>query len=152
MFAGTDILKAATISGAMVMGLAPVFLFYGFTGFSPWSCHLSFWTGLGLGVLLAVVRFTPTLHRFSELEAWRVVFPRAARSVATRSVASLYVRTGNASTDRGKAAIPGSVAVPARKFMQRWGLFSIRPPRDAVRGRRWGILQPSAPETYSPVR
>ena len=54
MFAGTDILKATTISGTMVMGLAPVFLFYGFTSFSPWSFHLSFWTGLGLGVLLAV--------------------------------------------------------------------------------------------------
>lgn len=54
MFAGTDILKATTISGTMVMGLAPVFLFYGFTKWSPWSFHLSFWTGLGLGVLLAV--------------------------------------------------------------------------------------------------
>lgn len=54
MFAGTDILKATTISGTMVMGLAPVFLFYGFTKWSPWSFHLSFWTGLGLGVLLAL--------------------------------------------------------------------------------------------------
>lgn len=53
MFAGTDILKATTISGAMVMGLAPVFLFYGFTRWSPWSFHLSFWTGFGLGILLA---------------------------------------------------------------------------------------------------
>ena len=31
----------------------PVFLFYGFTRWSPWSFHLSFWTGLGLGLLLA---------------------------------------------------------------------------------------------------
>lgn len=54
MFAGTDILKATTISGTMVMGLAPVFLFYGFARWSPWSFHLSFWTGLGLGVLLTV--------------------------------------------------------------------------------------------------
>ena len=54
MFAGTDILKATTISGTMVMGLAPVFLFYGFTRWSPWSFHLSFWTGLGLGGLLAM--------------------------------------------------------------------------------------------------
>jgi Na+/proline symporter len=54
MFAGTDILLATTISGTMVMGLAPVFLFYGFTRWSPWSFHLSFWTGLGLGVLLSV--------------------------------------------------------------------------------------------------
>ncbi|WP_166253189.1 sodium:solute symporter family transporter [Marinobacter salicampi] len=54
MFAGTDILKATTISGTMVMGLAPVFLFYGFTQWSPWSFRLSFWTGIGLGLLLAV--------------------------------------------------------------------------------------------------
>lgn len=54
MFAGTDILAATTISGTMVMGLAPVFLFYGFTRWSPWSFHLSFWTGLALGVALAV--------------------------------------------------------------------------------------------------
>ncbi|MDX1800440.1 MAG: sodium:solute symporter [Marinobacter sp.] len=53
MFAGTDILKATTISGTMVMGLAPVFLFYGFTRWSPWSFHLSFWTGVALGLLLA---------------------------------------------------------------------------------------------------
>jgi len=54
MFAGTDILAATTISGTMVMGLAPVFLFYGFTRWSPWSFHLSFWTGLALGLALAV--------------------------------------------------------------------------------------------------
>ncbi|WP_339800751.1 sodium:solute symporter [uncultured Marinobacter sp.] len=54
MFAGTDILKATTISGTMVMGLAPVFLFYGLTRFSPWSFHLSFWTGIGLGVCMTV--------------------------------------------------------------------------------------------------
>ena len=54
MFAGTDILKATTLSGTMVMGLAPVFLFYGFTRWSPWSFHLSFWTGLTLGLLLAL--------------------------------------------------------------------------------------------------
>lgn len=54
MFAGTDILKATTISGTMVMGLAPVFLFYGFTRWSPWSFHLSFWTGIALGLGLAL--------------------------------------------------------------------------------------------------
>ena len=54
MFAGTDILAATTISGTMVMGLAPVFLFYGFTRWSPWSFHLSFWTGLLLGIAFAL--------------------------------------------------------------------------------------------------
>ncbi|MAA65418.1 MAG: sodium:solute symporter [Alteromonadaceae bacterium] len=54
MFAGTDILKATTVSGTMVMGLAPVFLFYGFTRWSPWSFHLSFWSGIVLGLMLAM--------------------------------------------------------------------------------------------------
>lgn len=54
LFAGTDILKATTISGTMVMGLAPVFLFYRFTRWSPWSFHLSFWSGIALGTLLAL--------------------------------------------------------------------------------------------------
>lgn len=54
MFAGTDILKATTISGTMVIGLAPVFLFYRFTAWSPWSFHLSFWSGITLGTLLAL--------------------------------------------------------------------------------------------------
>lgn len=54
LFAGADILAATTISGTMVMGLAPVFLFYRFTQWSPWSFHLSFWAGLLLGTLLAL--------------------------------------------------------------------------------------------------
>jgi Na+/proline symporter len=51
MIAGTDILKATTISGTMVMGLAPVFLFASRVGYSPLSFHLAFWTGIALGVL-----------------------------------------------------------------------------------------------------
>jgi solute:Na+ symporter, SSS family len=57
MFAGTDILKATTISGTMVIGLAPVFLLAGFTRpgtrAAAWSFHLAFWTGMALGLLLA---------------------------------------------------------------------------------------------------
>lgn len=51
MIAGTDILKATTISGTMIIGLAPIFLFSGRVGYSPMSFHLPFWTGIGLGVL-----------------------------------------------------------------------------------------------------
>ena len=54
MIAGTDILKATTVSGTMVMGLAPVFLMAGFTRYSPISFHLSFWTGIVLGVLFTL--------------------------------------------------------------------------------------------------
>lgn len=50
MVAGTDILKATTISGTMVMGLAPIFLFSGCVRYSPLSFHLAFWTGIGLGL------------------------------------------------------------------------------------------------------
>lgn len=53
MFLGTDILKATTVSGTMVMGLAPVFLLAPWVRHSPWSFHLSFWTGLAIGVLQA---------------------------------------------------------------------------------------------------
>jgi hypothetical protein len=52
MFFGTDILAATTISGTMVMGLAPVFLLQRFVRYSPASFHLSFWPGVALGLLL----------------------------------------------------------------------------------------------------
>jgi Na+/proline symporter len=54
MIAGTDILKATTISGTMVMGLAPVFLLSPLVRYSPWSFHLAFWPGVVLGILLAI--------------------------------------------------------------------------------------------------
>ena len=53
MIAGTDILKATTLSGTMVMGLAPVFLLHRWVDRSPWSFHLSFWTGMIIGLALA---------------------------------------------------------------------------------------------------
>ena len=54
MLAGTDILKATTISGTMVIGLAPVFLLHGLVRATGLGFHLSFWTGLALGVALTV--------------------------------------------------------------------------------------------------
>ena len=54
MIAGTDILKATTISGTMVIGLAPVFLLSRWVQHSPLSFHLAFWTGIALGVLQAI--------------------------------------------------------------------------------------------------
>lgn len=51
-FFGANILAATTISGTMVMGLAPVFLLQGFVRFSPASFHLAFWPGVVLGLLL----------------------------------------------------------------------------------------------------
>lgn len=54
MIAGTDILKATTVSGTMVMGLAPIFLLVPLVRHSPWSFHLAFWPGIALGTLLTV--------------------------------------------------------------------------------------------------
>ncbi|HSN21559.1 MAG TPA: sodium:solute symporter [Usitatibacter sp.] len=53
VFFAADILSATTISGTMVMGLAPVFLLQRFVQRSPWSFHLAFWPGVALGLLLA---------------------------------------------------------------------------------------------------
>lgn len=60
MIAGTDILKATTISGTMVMGLAPVFLLAPLVRYSPWSFHLAFWPGVVLGVLLTLNAIPPS--------------------------------------------------------------------------------------------
>jgi Na+/proline symporter len=60
MIAGTDILKATTISGTMVMGLAPVFLLAPLVKYSPWSFHLAFWPGVALGILLTLNATPPS--------------------------------------------------------------------------------------------
>lgn len=70
------------------------------------------------------------LHKFSELDARRVVFQRAARSVANRIITSFYVKIGNPSTDRENAVIPGSTATLARKFMQLMGELSCEIVKD----------------------
>jgi len=54
MIAGTDILKATTVSGTMVMGLAPIFLLAPLVRYSPWSFHLAFWPGFALGLMQAL--------------------------------------------------------------------------------------------------
>lgn len=54
MFFGAEILAATTISGTMVMGLAPAFLLQRFVRYSPASFHLSFWPGVVLGLLFTV--------------------------------------------------------------------------------------------------
>jgi Na+/proline symporter len=54
---GPAIIAATTISGTMVMGLAPIILL-SFLPTSSLNFHLAFWPGLALGVLLA---FTPSI-------------------------------------------------------------------------------------------
>lgn len=54
MVLGTDILKATTISGTMVIGLAPVFLLHGIVRPTKLGFHLSFWCGIILGFALTL--------------------------------------------------------------------------------------------------
>jgi Na+/proline symporter len=56
MLVGTDLLKATTISGTMVIGLAPIFLFSARVAYAPMSFHLAFWSGVAFGVLQVVGR------------------------------------------------------------------------------------------------
>lgn len=58
---GPAIIKATTVSGTMVMGLAPVFLLCFLRRAGRLSFHLSFWCGLLLGVLLAVGILPPEM-------------------------------------------------------------------------------------------
>ena len=55
---GPAIIAATTISGTMVMGLAPIFLLSFLKPAGRWSFHLAFWPGIALGVL-RVLEGTP---------------------------------------------------------------------------------------------
>ncbi len=50
LFWSVDILKATTISGTMVLGLAPPFLLWSLHRPAPAAFHLSFATGLAVGI------------------------------------------------------------------------------------------------------
>lgn len=50
LFSGAEILQATTISGTMVLGLAPVFLLAFVRSAGPAAFHLAFWPGVALGV------------------------------------------------------------------------------------------------------
>jgi hypothetical protein len=52
VFLGPTILSATTISGTMVLGLAPVFLFWN-KDFPPLSFHLAVGAGLLMGIIYA---------------------------------------------------------------------------------------------------
>jgi len=54
---GPAIIAATTISGTMVMGLAPIFLLSWLPGARAASFHFAFWPGLILGVLRAIETF-----------------------------------------------------------------------------------------------
>jgi hypothetical protein len=51
---GPAIIAATTISGTMVMGLAPIFLLAFIPHAGPMSFHLAFWPGLLFGVLVTL--------------------------------------------------------------------------------------------------
>jgi SSS family solute:Na+ symporter len=53
LFTGAAILKATTISGTMVLGLAPAFLLWSWRPARRFAFHCAFWPGVLLGVLHA---------------------------------------------------------------------------------------------------
>lgn len=57
---GPAIIAATTISGTMVMGLAPIFLLAWLRPAGALSFHLAFWSGVALGVARGVETFTGT--------------------------------------------------------------------------------------------
>jgi Na+/proline symporter len=50
LFSGAKILQATTISGTMVMGFAPIFLFFWWDRPGSLSFHIAFWCGLLIGL------------------------------------------------------------------------------------------------------
>lgn len=62
LFFEASILKATTISGTMVMGLAPIFLFHWVRGVPRFAFHLALWPGLVLGVLYTLGWVPLALH------------------------------------------------------------------------------------------
>lgn len=64
VFASPKILSATTISGTMVMGLAPVFIFWNFRS-SIWSFHLPIWFGVIIGIIHVTKSF-PDILIFSQ--------------------------------------------------------------------------------------
>jgi len=53
LFTGAAILKATTISGTMVLGLAPPFLLFAWRWPGRLAFHLGFWPGMAAGILYA---------------------------------------------------------------------------------------------------
>lgn len=51
IFFGSNILAATTISGTMVIGFAPIFCLHGLAKPTKAAFHLSFWTGIIIGLL-----------------------------------------------------------------------------------------------------
>ncbi len=53
LFAGAHILKATTVSGTMVLGLAPIFLLFAWQKAGRFAFHCALWPGVVLGILFA---------------------------------------------------------------------------------------------------
>jgi hypothetical protein len=56
LFSGAAIINATTVSGTMVLGLAPAFLLFAVPWAGRWAFHLGFWPGVVIGVLHVVNR------------------------------------------------------------------------------------------------
>lgn len=61
LFLTPEILSATTISGTMVLGLAPIFLFWKFSA-PKLSYHLALWTGIACGIVLTLNLLPQSLY------------------------------------------------------------------------------------------
>ncbi len=73
---GPAIIAATTISGAMVMGLAPIFLLSFVKPAGRWSFHLAFWPGIVIGVWLVLVTAGAFQGGDVSIGTWQFVDPQ----------------------------------------------------------------------------
>jgi Na+/proline symporter len=84
LLAGPSILKATTVSGTMVMGLAPIFLFHSLRDVPPLSFHLAFWPGVILG----------TAYAFSPMPSFLAIGPGKYGGLLGLNLYGLLLCTG----------------------------------------------------------
>ena len=87
LFAGAAILKATTVSGTMVLGLAPAFLLFAWTRARTWAFHLGFWPGVIVGVLYAAGAVP---------DAWMLADGPYARLLGANIYGTVFTFTGYA--------------------------------------------------------
>ncbi|MDH4067017.1 MAG: hypothetical protein OEW19_21665, partial [Acidobacteriota bacterium] len=62
LFAGAAILKATTVSGTMVLGLAPTFLLFAWARAGTRAFHFGLWPGVAVGILYAAGAIPESWH------------------------------------------------------------------------------------------
>ncbi len=103
---GPAVIAATTLSGTMVMGLAPIFLLFWVRQAGALSFHLSFWPGVALGVIRGVEVFAKLRILPSALDLGSGAF---AADLGVNAWGLLLCTAG---------FLLGTVLVPARRLAQ----------------------------------